>query len=77
MKHAIATSNVPLAGRGCLRSRWFYRCPMTAICSWHPVPELEALRGEHVHFSDLQLNGDTAPPLDEVSGDQTGDSSGV
>ena len=35
-----------------------------------PVPELEALRGEHVHFSDLQLNGDTDHPLDEIRGDQ-------
>ena len=35
-----------------------------------PVPELEALRGEHVHFSNLQLNGDTDHPLDEISGDR-------
>ena len=35
-----------------------------------PVPELEALRGDHTHLSDIQLNGDTDHPLDEIRGDQ-------
>ena len=35
-----------------------------------PVPELEALRGEHAHFSDIQLNTDEDCQLDEIRGDQ-------
>ena len=35
-----------------------------------PVPELEALRGEHTHFSDIQLNAGEECQLDEIKGDQ-------
>ena len=43
---------------------------MTAILLMEPVPELEALRGEHTHFSDIELNADEDRQLDEIRGDQ-------
>ena len=35
-----------------------------------PVPELEALRGEHAHFSDIQLTADEERPLDGIKGNR-------
>ena len=35
-----------------------------------PVPELEALRNEHTHFSDIQLTVDEEYPLDEIKGNR-------
>ena len=35
-----------------------------------PVPELETLRGEHTHFSDIHLDGAEEHQLDEIRGDQ-------
>ncbi len=35
-----------------------------------PVPELEALRGEHTHFSDIQLNAEEDCRLDGISGNR-------
>lgn len=34
-----------------------------------PVPELETLRHEHKHFSDIHLTSDEQRPLDEIQGD--------
>ena len=42
-----------------------------------PVPELGALRGEHAHFSAIQLAADDDLQLDAIKGKPTGNSRGV